>query len=92
MGVETDVVKNGAKGLDYSSPTTPENMTKLHMKLVLNNLKIVATITFGGKEYTKIVGTIGYDWILVVPGSSSYNSAIVLSDKNITYDISEGFV
>ena len=28
------------------------------MKLVLKQPQIVATITFGGKEYTKIVGTI----------------------------------
>ena len=88
--VKLDVVKNGAKGLDYSSPTTLK-YDKTAYEAGAKQPKIVATITFGGKEYTKIVGTIDMT-DLSGTWTAPTTRAIVLSDKNITYDISEGFV
>ncbi|MCS2390141.1 hypothetical protein NXV57_25795 [Bacteroides thetaiotaomicron] len=88
--VKLDVVKNGAKGLDYSSPTTLK-YDKTAYEAGAKQPQIVATITFGGKEYTKIVGTIDMT-DLSGTWTAPTTRAIVLSDKNITYDISEGFV
>ena len=88
--VKLDVVKNGAKGLDYSSPTTLK-YDKTAYEAGAKQPQIVATITFGGIEYTKIVGTIDMT-DLSGAWTAPTTRAIVLSDKNITYDISKGFV
>ena len=88
--VKLDVEKNGAEGLDYNVPPTLK-YDKEQYVAGTKQPQIIATITFGNKEYTKIVGTIDMT-DLSGTWTAPATRAIVLSDKNITYDISKGFV
>lgn len=87
--VSLTVEKNGAEGLDYTKAPTL-SYDKANFEAGAKQPQVIATITFGGKEYVKIVGTIDMTdlsgaWI--APTART----IELSDKNITYDISKGF-
>lgn len=87
--VNLTVEKNGAKGLDYTNAPTL-SYDKAKFEAGAKQPQVIATITFGGKEYDKIVGTIDMT-DLSGAWTAPATRAIELSDKNITYDISKGF-
>lgn len=87
--VNLTVEKNGAKGLDYTNAPIL-SYAKAEFEAGAKQPQVIATITFGGKEYVKIVGTIDMT-DLSGAWTAPATRAIELSDKNISYDISKGF-
>lgn len=87
--VKLAVEMNGAKGLDYANAPTL-SYDKAKYVAGAKQPQVIATVTFGDKEYTKIVGTMDMT-DLSGAWTAPTARAIDLSDKNITYDISKGF-
>lgn len=89
--VSLTVEKNGAKGLDYTNAPIL-SYDKAKFEAGAKQPQVIATITFGKKEYPKIVGTIDMtDLSGAWTAPAADKRTIELSDKNITYDISKGF-